>query len=326
VDRHARDYTLTSARSAPPFPPIVVNRAPRPIGSRLRVVLLNARGGRRLGEIAGCLQRPPLGAADVILLCEINARKKLSPGSDMASELGAKLAMSSAYVAEFSLSPPGGEIVVYMGNAILSAAPFEDVSAVTMYRPRAPLKWPMRLRRWTRVGRPTGLVTRVKFGDEELTVGVAHLHSRCTPAQRARQMATYLESFPATGCAIFGGDLNTTTTELASRAAIIAAARQMIANPHRFRAPQAYEPLFEHLRAHGLEVEGVNAENQPTFTFSGLIPRAMRPKLDWLAVRGLRPVAGSAAVVAPRSSILRRRASDHDFVTVELELQSGASR
>jgi hypothetical protein len=44
----------------------------------------------------------------------------------------------------------------------------------------------------------------------------------------------------------------------------------------------------------------------------------MRPKLDWLAVRELRPITGTAAVVAPRSSILRRRASDHDFVTVEL--------
>jgi hypothetical protein len=46
----------------------------------------------------------------------------------------------------------------------------------------------------------------------------------------------------------------------------------------------------------------------------------MRPKLDWLAVRELRPIAGTAAVVPPRSPILMRRASDHDFVTVDLEL------
>ncbi len=160
----------------------------------------------------------------------------------------------------------------------------------------------------------------MKFGGEELTVGVAHLHSRCTPAERARQMASYLESFPAAGRAIFGGDLNTTTTELSSRALILATAWKMIANPHRFRAPQAYEPLFDHLRERGLEIEGVNVANRATFTFSGLIPIWMRPKLDWLAVRELRPIAGTAAVVTPRASILRRRASDHDFVTVDLEL------
>jgi hypothetical protein len=133
-------------------------------------------------------------------------------------------------------------------------------------------------------------------------------------------MATYLESFPAAGRAIFGGDLNTTTTELSSRSLILATLRKMIANPARFRAPQAYEPLFDHLREHGLAIDGVNVPNRPTFTFSGLIPRAMRPKLDWLAVRELRPVAETAAVVSPRSSILSRRISDHDFVKVDLEL------
>ena len=82
-----------------------------------------------------------------------------------------------------------------------------------------------------------------------MTVGLAHLHSRTAPAERARQLATYLESFPATGRAVFGGDLNTTTTELSSWAHLRATARDMIANPGRFRMPQAYEPLFEHLPA-----------------------------------------------------------------------------
>ena len=46
-----------------------------------------------------------------------------------------------------------------------------------------------------------------------------------------------------------------------------ATARQMIANPDRFRAPQAYEPLFEHLREHRLEIEGVNVAESPDFHF-----------------------------------------------------------
>ncbi len=323
MDRDARDLTTAGAKPTPYFPPIVVNRAARRRPqTRLRVVLLNAAGGRKFREILACLKRPPLQGADVILLCEVTTGMKRMPGRELATELAEALEMSCAYVREFGLRPPGieSEIVSCMGNAILSAAPFEEVGAVAMHKPPTPMAWPRRMRDWSRVGMPTGLVTRVKFGGEELTVGVAHLHSRCTPAERARQMATYLESFPAAGRAIFGGDLNTTTTELSSRAMMLATARQMIANPDRFRAPEAYEPLFDHLREHGLEIEGANVANRGTFTFSGLIPRSMRPKLDWLAVRELRPIAGTAAVVTPRSPILLRRASDHDFVTVDLEL------
>jgi endonuclease/exonuclease/phosphatase family metal-dependent hydrolase len=323
MDRDARDLTTAGAKPTPYFPPIVVNRAARSRSqARLRVVLLNAAGGRKFREILACLKHPPLQGADVILLCEVSTGMKRMPGRELATELAEAFEMSCAYVREFGLRPPGieSEIVSCMGNAILSAAPFEEVGAVAMHKPPTPMAWPRRMRDWSRVGMPTGLVTRVKFGGEELTVGVAHLHSRCTPAERARQMATYLESFPAAGRAIFGGDLNTTTTELSSRAMMLATARQMIANPDRFRAPEAYEPLFDHLREHGLEIEGANVANRGTFTFSGLIPRSMRPKLDWLAVRELRPIAGTAAVVTPRSPILLRRASDHDFVTVDLEL------
>jgi endonuclease/exonuclease/phosphatase family metal-dependent hydrolase len=321
MHRDALDLTAAGARPTPHFPPVVVNRPARHAGSRLRVVLLNAAGGGRFREILACLQRKPLAGADVILLCEVNAGlMRRSVGRDVAVELGAALGMSCAYVREFGFRYIGSEIETYMGNAILSSAPFEDVAAIAMYNPRPPRVLPRRDRGVTRVGGPTGLITRVKFGATEISIGVAHLHSRCTPAARARQMADYLESFPAAGRLIFGGDLNTTTTELSDRAAMAATAWQMITNPQRFRAPQAYEPLFAHLREHGLELDGVNVANRPTFTFSGLIPRSMRPKLDWLAVRELRPIAGTAAVVTPRSPILMRRVSDHDLVTVDLEL------
>ncbi len=309
----ARDLNAAGAKPMPHFPPIVENRAARRTQSRLRVVLLNAAGGKRFREIARCLKRPPLCDADVILLCEVNSKPR---GRAVALELARLLDMSCAYIPEYGLKRPGGEIVFYMGNAILSSVPFEDVAAVAMHRPRTPI----RMGRWSRVGNPTGLVTNLKFGGEEITVGVTHLHSRCDPAERARQMATYLESFPTSSRAIFGGDLNTTTKELSSRALIWATLREIIADPDRFHSPQAYEPLFEHLREHRLTIDGVNLANHSTFTFSGLIPRAWRPKLDWLAVRGLRPIAGTAAVVAPRSRILQRRLSDHDFVTVDLEV------
>jgi endonuclease/exonuclease/phosphatase family metal-dependent hydrolase len=320
MQRNALDLNAAGPKLAPPFPPIVVNRAARRPGSRLRVVLLNAAGGKRFPEIVACLKRPPLQGADVILLCETNAAgTKPSARRDVAVEMASMLEMSCAYVREFGVINESGEIRGYLGNAILSAVPFDDVVAVAMHCPRTP-RMLRRNPNWSRIGTPTGIVTRINFGGRELTVGIAHLHSRTAPAERARQMATYLESFPATGRAVFGGDLNTTTTELSTWSHLRATAREMIVNPSRFRAPQAYEPLFEHLLAHRLEIEGVNVANRPTFTFSGLIPRSMRPKLDWLAVRDLHPIAGTAAVVTPRSPIMMRRVSDHDFVTVDLEL------
>jgi endonuclease/exonuclease/phosphatase family metal-dependent hydrolase len=318
----ARNLNRAAAKPTPRFPPVVVNRPARRTEPRIRVALLNAAGGRHFRDIAMCLKRPLLEGADVILLCEIYSRPGLdeSHGGQIVKYLGESLGMSCAYIPEFGLSPPGGEIAAYIGNAILSTAPFEDVVAVAMHRPRTPRVMPVRMRRWDRVGVPTGLVTTVKFGGKEITVGVAHLHSRCSPVERARQMATYLESFPVAGRAIFGGDLNTTTTELTSRKKILETARQIIVNPARFHAPQAYEPLFDHLRDAGLKIDGVNVPNRPTFTFTGLIPRRMRPKLDWLAVRDLDPIAGTAAVITPRSPFLMRRISDHDFITVDLEL------
>jgi endonuclease/exonuclease/phosphatase family metal-dependent hydrolase len=318
MEPDARVSTAAEARPTSSFPPIVVNRATTHEGSHLRVVLLNAASGRRFREILKFLQRPPLRAADVILLCEVNSGMSWSPGRDVAVELGEALKMSCAYVPQFGFARPGGKVTRFTGNAILSSASFEDVLAVPIYRPAAPYVWSRGSPRWKRVGGPAGIVTRVKFSGAEITVGVAHMHSRCAPAERARQMASYLEWFPRSGRAIFGGDLNTTTVELPSRAHLLPTMRQMFVNPQRFRAPQPYEPLFEHLRDHGLQIDGLNVPDRPTFTFSGLIPRSMRPKLDWLAVRDLRPVAGTAAVIEPRS--LLRRASDHDFVTVALEL------
>ncbi len=320
MNRDASDLSPAGASLTPRFQPIVVNRAARHAGSRLRVVLLNAAGGRHFREILHCLKHRPLAGADLILLCEVNSRRTRAVGRDVAHELAESLEMSCAYIPEFGLGPRGGEFELYMGNALLSSVPFEDVAAVAMHRPPTTMKWQARVRRWAREGTPTGLVARVKLGGEYVSVGVAHLHSRCTPAERGRQMATYLASFPAAGRAIFGGDLNSTTTELTSQTLIFATALKMIVNPHRFKAPQPYEPLFERLKEHGLAIEGANVPDRATFTFSGLIPRSMRPKLDWLAVRELRPIAGTPAVVSPRPSFAWRRASDHDFVTVDLEL------
>ncbi len=296
--------------------PIVTNRPARArSSSRLRIVLLNAAGGAQLSVIEACLKRSPLDNADVILLCEADRGIMRSGGRDVSSDLAASLAMSCVYVPEYKVGREGRAL---LGNAILSAAPFEEVEAVAMPSASTPVM-SRQMKRYKYAGMPTGILATAKFDGEILTMGLAHLHSRCAPPERERQLAAYMAAFPAAGRAIFGGDLNTTTTDLLSASSAARLAVAMLLNSQRFRAPESYEPLFDRIRERGLRIDGANELNRGTFTFSGIIPRLFRPKLDWIALRDLSPLPGTARVVSPRLSILSRRASDHDFVAVDVE-------
>jgi hypothetical protein len=316
----------------PPFAPIIVNRPARPIPGPLRVTLFNARGGVYLEGIGDCLSRPPLGQSSLMLLCESDWGTKRSGQREVAAELAKRLNMSFAYVPEFGIPQADGTHKSFLGNAILSTVPLNEVRAVA-------LPWPLPERRNAmlrhRVGRHTGLITTARFGHREVTVGVVHLASHCDPETRDQQMAAYLAAFPKGGPAIIGGDLNTTTTVLLSptvrpddaRGAMLNWWREvlrtgvhMALRPSRFHWPQPYEPLFKRLRTAGLKIDEVNAMGKPTFTFSRVIPSRCRPKLDWFAVRELQAIPGSAAVLPPRRSVFSARLSDHDFVTVELDL------
>jgi len=72
----------------------------------------------------------------------------------------------------------------------------------------------------------------------------------------------------------------------------------------------------------GFDTAGANVAGTATFTPSRLVPPILRPKLDWLALRGLKPVTGSAAVVPARMSLFSPRFSDHDFIMCIVETQA----
>ena len=76
-----------------------------------------------------CLKRPPLkrrrGDPAVRSQCGIEAGLS---GRDVAAEMAAMLEMSCAYIPEFGVTNSRAEVIGYMGNAILSAAPFDDVA------------------------------------------------------------------------------------------------------------------------------------------------------------------------------------------------------
>ena len=301
----------------PFFEPTIVKRPARSVAGALRVTLFNARGAAEIEGIARCLSQPPLDNSSIIMLCESDWGTHRSGQRETARELAELLKMSFVYVGEFGLPLKNGGYGSFLGNAILSVAPLEEIRTVAIPLPSAERANPILHKR---VGLPTGLVGRFRFGKRALTVGLVHLASHCDPQSRDDQLAAYLEQFSAEGPAILGGDLNTTTTDLLSGRAYLKTFGRMLATPWRFRSPQRYEPLFQRLAAAGLEIDGVNRMRKPTFTFGRIIPPLFRPKLDWLAVRGLKPVRGSAAVIPARTSFLSRRVSDHDFVTAEIEV------
>lgn len=300
--------------AAAEIPPVIVNRPPRGAPDTLRVVAFNARWGLRLGGIIECLQRPPLKGADLILLAEIDCNLRRSDNRDVAAEITGALEMSFAYVPEFAARSQAPNPISFLGNAILSSQPIADVKTIALPNFRRPRS----VRRM--MGGQRGVVAAISFRGRLITAGIAHLHSRTAPAGREAQMVRYLEGLPVAGPAIIGGDFNTTTIELSGARAMIMAMMRLALTPRRFRMPMRYEPLFARLAEKNLRIEGANAMGKPTFTFSGVVPRWARPKLDWIAVRELEPVPGSAAVVPAKVGVMGRRISDHDFVTCEVRL------
>jgi endonuclease/exonuclease/phosphatase family metal-dependent hydrolase len=297
-----------------PFAPEVVNLPPRPARSTLKLVLLNARGGAGLDPILACLQRHPLGGADVIMLCEVDVMTRRANRKKVAHEIAEALGMSMVYQREFGFPRVGGAPFAFMGNALLCTQPLEDVSSA----PIANLYMRRQVKRL--IGGPCGIVASAMFNRRRITLGVAHLNSRWEPSGRAHQIAEFLQAIPSAAPALLAGDLNTTTVDMRTPHALLATAIRMLVTPRRFHRPERYEPLFQRLSEAGFTTEGANVPRKPTFTFSRIVPPVFRPKLDWITARGLRPVSGSARVIAARRSFFSARFSDHDFLTCEFEL------
>jgi hypothetical protein len=296
------------------FTPIIVNRPALPARMPLKVVAFNAQSGRHTRAIVERLRRPPLAGAGLVLLSEADWRMRRSGRHEVAAELAAELGMSFAYVPEFGVPRSGAEISSFLGNAILSSRPLAEICVIRL--PNLFLRSKMR----RLVGAPAGVVARINVNGRSIAVGMAHLNSRWDPAGRESQMRQYLAGFPPGLPAIFGGDLNTTTVDLRGPRAFQAAALKFLRQPRRLRQPQLWEPLFARLAEAGFSIDGANRPGKPTFTFFRAIPPFMRPKLDWIALRELKPVIGSAAVVPARLSFSGPRISDHDFIVCDVRI------
>jgi endonuclease/exonuclease/phosphatase family metal-dependent hydrolase len=311
--RDAARRTSTAASSKPPFEPMALNRPAVGSRSALKVAVLNARGGEDLDAIAARLGRPPLADAGTLLLCEASWRMPRHGRVEFAPALAAALKMSFAFLPSFGRDRGGGEFHA-IGNAILCAQPLIDFRAVELPEP------PFRFYRWHMIGVHQGLLASIDVDGRRVTMGVVHLERVWDPEGRELQMERFLSAIDNETPVVIGGDFNTTTMDMDRRLGLLRAAAAIAVRPSRFREPRPYEPLFDRIKDHGFSIEGANVAGAPTFTVSRLVPQLWRPKLDWIAARGIQPVAGSAAVVPARTSILGRRISDHDFVLCEFRL------
>jgi endonuclease/exonuclease/phosphatase family metal-dependent hydrolase len=303
----------TSVSSGPTFAPMALNRPPVAARSALKVAVLNAAGGADFRAILGCLTRPPLADAGTLLLCEASWRMPKHRWVEFAPGLAAALKMSFVFVPSFGRVTADGQLRA-IGNAILCAQPLEDFRAVPLSRP------PFKYYRHPLIGTHQAVLASIKVDGRRVTMGVAHLERRWDPEGRERQMEDFLRATGNETPVIIGGDLNTTTLDMDRRYELLRAGAAIFLRPWRFREPRPHEPLFERIKEHEFSIEGANVPSVPTFTVSRLVPPLWRPKLDWIAARGIEPVKGSATVVPARTSLLGRRVSDHDFVMCEFRL------
>jgi endonuclease/exonuclease/phosphatase family metal-dependent hydrolase len=303
-----------------PFAPIVHNRPERALAGTFKVVAFNARGCPEPELVARLMRQPPLSDAAIILLSEADWGMRRSRGRQTARELADLLDMSFAFGPEFAFRREENQFTAFFGNAILSAVPVDNVRVV----PVAMYYDYTNRRNWKlspggiRMARRAAMSADIKLGGRRLTVALAHLENRTEPEGRARQMAQFVNELPKGGPALIGGDFNTTTIDVRwwRNRAILAA--RLALEPYRLRRPQRHEPLFEVLERAGFELRGANVPLAPTFTFTGLLPRFLRAKLDWLGLRKLKAVPGSSRLVPARLNL--RRISDHDAIMCEFTL------
>jgi endonuclease/exonuclease/phosphatase family metal-dependent hydrolase len=306
-----------NAGTSDAFAPIVFNRPGRRLTAPFKVVAFNALGCGDPEAVADCLRRPPLAGATAILLSEVDWGLRRSHIRHCAEELATLLSMSFAYAPEFGFTRDDPEFRSFFGNAILSAVPLENVRIVPL---PTHYDWTNKRLRGTasgtrRVGQRGGVTAEVTLAGRNVSLALAHLENRVGPEVRALQMAQFLNALPADGPTVIGGDFNTTTANFWSRRECAALLARILLDPRRLRRPEPYEPLFGVLERAGFEYRNANSPLRPTFTPSGLIPRFMRPKLDWIALRRLTAVPGSARVISARHRM--KRLSDHDFIVCD---------
>ncbi len=318
----------------------------------LRVLAWNIQRGAQLDRLRGALANDPSLAADVILLSEVDLGMGRSGNRHVARELAEALGMSYVFGVSYLVlgddvgeNPDGvANAQALAGCAVLSRLPITAAANVDLPELRDKFRG-----REKRLGKKRALAIEVMTAEGPLPIGGCHLDSNASPRQRAEQLAALIDRLPP-GPALIGGDLNTSTYDASSTAAL---ARDLVhklvatgfsATIAGYMTPgKVYErPLFELLAERGFTVDAFNNRAVGTFFYdlrnrttiekvrnrvgaplTWLVQRLLRPwngvvpaRLDWFAGRDLdvRRAFVAEAARGPDEPPL----SDHSAVGVEL--------
>jgi endonuclease/exonuclease/phosphatase family metal-dependent hydrolase len=326
-------------------------------GERLRAVAWNIQRGRRFADIVRALQQEPqLRTADLLLLVEVDSGMGRSGNRNVARALAEALGMSYAFGVsylvledDFCENPDArANTLALAGTAVLSRLPILSVENVDLPELRDKFSSSEK-----RLGKKRALLCRVATPQGPLALAACHLDSNASPAQRALQLDALLAAAAPLAPdepLLLGGDLNTTTYDLAGAWPLAKNIAHKLAVTGfagaiaHYMTPELYyeRPLFTVLQRHGLAVDGFNDRQSGTLHFdindpyarqksrrlvgrplTALLERRLRPwqgrvpaRLDWFAGRHLVPLG--AWTVEPRASD-GRHASDHAAIVVDVQ-------
>jgi endonuclease/exonuclease/phosphatase family metal-dependent hydrolase len=342
------------------------------VRSFLRVVEWNIERGARLEGIIETLNtHPVLRFADLLLLNELDDGMVRSGNVNTAFELGRALEAHAVFGVEYleltkgagdELSFQGQNTAALHGNAILTRHSFSNPEIIRL--PRCENNFESAEKR---VGGRIGILIDLEVAGATLIAVTTHLDVVNAPRCRARQMRAMLEAVDSrveaqasgvNGTVVVGGDLNTHTFARGGRLrAIRNTALILGSNPdslaERLRNPERCEPAIPELARFGYETRGLN-DRRPTsrsivssLDDSSRLPAPMKwwvrwrvPteglllefRLDWLAARGLKPLAsgeardeqtGVTSIAARTITELSHRGaplSDHDPIVADFKL------
>ncbi len=335
--------------------------------SFLRIVEWNIERGARLEAIIDVLNHHPvLGYADLLLLNELDSGMVRSGNRNIPLELGRAISAHAIYAAEYleltkgvgeELNLPGENQEALHGNAVLTRHAFANVEVARL--PRCEDNFSSREKR---LGGRKGILIEIDVNGRGLLVANAHLDVVNSPRCRGRQLRALLQAIESRAQTeparpvIVGGDFNTHTfarggrlRTLKNTAIILGSNRERLAR--RLSRPRDKEHALKHLAEFGYSIDEFNDRLSTARTMvsnledSNRLPGPVRwwanrrigPaglllefRLDWLAARGVTPLAegevvnegAGVASVAPRTirGLTQNGAplSDHDPIVVDV--------
>ena len=329
--------------------------APAPAKPGYRVVAWNIERGAEFDrQVRAMREHEYLREADVLLLVEADVGMARSGNRDVAREMAQALQMNYVFAPCYLSLVKGSGVERHVegdndlglhGNAILSRYPIRRARAVPLANGIDKMA-----AREQRLGQQTALMADIGFPDLPATVASVHLDANSTRRHRAMQMRHVLDALPPTGPTVIGGDWNTTTFNSSSAfRAIMGYCRRVLMGPDRVIRNHYLHPdrrferaLFADLEAHGFDYRRSNRLGERTIFYRIDDPRAFGSlaewvplwcfpfirwalrnhgggcplKLDWLAVRSLRP--GNPVVIHETRDGSTTPLSDHDAVGVDI--------